>query len=274
MTSITDKAHAKINLTLHISAKRHDGYHSIETVMTPIGLADTVTVAQSDRITVKCDNPVIPCDERNIAFKAAKLFFDETSINGGADIKIAKKIPVCGGLGGGSSDGASVLKLLNKLYNAKLSLDDLKILSAKLGSDVPFFIESKTSLCTGRGEIITPICDNSTFSYGACVWGLGASTALMYAEADKEKRTYRSSDTVIKALENNDIELLCEGIFNDFEPICNKLRPDTLKLKNAFLQNGALASCLSGSGASVFGVFKSQSDALRTVNKLKKHTQT
>lgn len=264
------KAHAKINLTLCIAARRSDGYHDIETVMVPIGLCDTVTVRADDGISLSCSNRYVPCDDRNIAYKAAKLFFNETGIGGGAQIDIEKKIPVCGGLGGGSSDAAAVLNALNDIYGAKLSADDRRRLAAKLGADVPFFIESKSAFCTGRGDIIEPITDNSAFYYSVNVWGRGASTEQMYAEADKNKQAYRSSDGVIEALKNNDIELLAGSIFNDFEPVCNLLRPNTLKLKNAYLRAGAIASCLSGSGAAVYGVFDKKENAAKAARFLKK----
>lgn len=259
------KAHAKVNLTLHIAARRTDGYHDIETVMTPIRLCDNVSVSMSDGIEIHCQSRFVPCDERNIAYKAAQLFFCETGINGGALIVIDKKIPVCGGLGGGSTDAAAVLNALDALYKTRLSVCDKRAMAAKLGSDVPFFIEEKTAFCTGRGEQIEIIPDNSHFEYAALVWGSGASTPLMYSEADKRTSVYRSSKEVIKALEDNDFERLCSGIFNDFEPICNKLSPKTLELKSAFLKAGAGASCLSGSGASVFGVFESFEEAKSAV---------
>ncbi len=264
------KAHAKINLTLCIAARRPDGYHDIETVMVPIGLCDTLSVGIDDVISIRCSNPYVPCDDRNLAYKAAKLFFAETGITGGAYIDIEKRIPVCGGLGGGSSDAAAVLNALNDIYGASLSADDRRKMAAKLGSDVPFFIESKSAFCTGRGDIIEPITDNSTFCYNVNVWGRGASTELMYAEADKNKQAYRSSDGVIEALKNNDIELLAKSIFNDFEPVCNRLRPNTLKLKNAYLRAGAEASCLSGSGAAVYGVFAKKENAAKAARFLKK----
>lgn len=263
------KAHAKINLTLHIAARRPDGYHGIETVMTPIRLADDLTVAVSDNIEIDCKNKFIPCDERNIAYKAAKTFFEETGITGGASISIDKKIPVCAGLGGGSTDAAAVINALDELYKTGMSVSDKCAIAAKLGSDVPFFIESKTAYCTGRGEILEHIPDHSDFEYAALVWGSGASTAMMYAESDNSTSAYRSSKEVMKALEENDLERLCSGIFNDFEPICNRLRPNTLKLKNAFLEEGAKAACLSGSGAAVFGVFENLQKAISVITALK-----
>lgn len=276
MTCKRVEAHAKVNLTLHIAARRPDGYHDIETVMKIIPLHDTVTAfARDDGISIDCTARYVPTDERNIAYKAARLFFDETGINGGVYVKIIKRIPVCGGLGGGSTDAAAVINALDVIYKTKMPVRDRQRLAAALGSDVPFFIDGKTALCTGRGERLEPLADNLSCGFGAAVWGLGASTTAMYAEADKAIRPHRSSDTVIKAIEANDFELLCTGIFNDFEPLCNKLRPKTALLKAELLQNGAAAAMLSGSGASVYGIFETQEAADRIISavKAKKHAK-
>lgn len=270
MTCKRVEAHAKVNLTLHIAARRPDGYHDIETVMKTIPLHDTVTVFFRDSgISIDCTARYVPTDGRNIAYKAAQLFFDETGIHGGVHMKIVKRIPVCGGLGGGSTDAAAVINALDVIYKTGMSIRDKQRLAAALGSDVPFFIDGKTTLCTGRGEKLEPLTDNISCGFGAAVWGPGASTAAMYAEADKENRPYRSPDIVIKALETNDFELLCGSIFNDFEPVCNKLRPETASLKAELLKNGASAAMLSGSGASVYGIFETQEAADKIISDIK-----
>ena len=270
MTCKRVEAHAKVNLTLHIAARRPDGYHDIETVMKTIPLHDTVTVfARDSGISIDCTARYVPTDGRNIAYKAAKLFFNETGITGGAHMKIVKRIPVCGGLGGGSTDAAAVINALDVVYKTKMTVGDKQRLAAVLGSDVPFFIDGKTAFCTGRGERLEPLTDNLSCGFGAAVWGLGASTAAMYAEVDKAERPYRSSDIVIKALETHDFELLCGSIFNDFEPVCNKLRFETAHLKTELLKSGASAAMLSGSGASVYGIFETQEIADRIISNVK-----
>ena len=133
------KANAKINLSLKITGKREDGYHLIDTVMHSVSLFDELEINKADSINLRCDESDIP-QEKNIAFKAASLFFERTRLQGGADIVLKKNIPFPAGLGGGSADAAAVLLALNKLYNANLSQEALCQMALKLGADVPFFI--------------------------------------------------------------------------------------------------------------------------------------
>ena len=151
------RAYAKVNLTLDITAKRDDGYHEVCMIMQEISLYDTITIERSDSIEITCNVPFIPCDEKNLAYKAVVEYNKYTGKNTGAKIHINKIIPSGAGLGGGSSDAAAVVKALDELYKTNLSERDKMNICERLGSDVPFFIFGGTCLAEGRGEILTKL---------------------------------------------------------------------------------------------------------------------
>ncbi len=155
---VVESAYAKINLTLEIIGKRRDGYHNLASVMQTVDLSDDVVISDSDMLTVDCDDEAIPPDI-NLAGKAAQVLADEVDRRSEARIVIRKRIPVSGGLGGGSTDAAAVLRGLNKLWNLGLSLDELTEIASNIGSDVPFLVRGGTSLVQGRGEEVTSITD-------------------------------------------------------------------------------------------------------------------
>ena len=153
-------APAKINLSLEIKRRRDDGFHEIETLMAPISLADRLTIERADKhegIDFSCDDAALPAGEDNLVVRAAKLFQKSTKTSGGIKISLEKKIPHGAGLGGGSSDAATTLLGLNKLFETRLAQKNLIELAAQLGSDVPFFIAQSAAVCRGRGEIVSPL---------------------------------------------------------------------------------------------------------------------
>lgn len=248
-------APAKINLALHITGKRPDGFHTLKTVMQSVSLCDIVTVEKTGRekgIEIFCTDKNIPTDGRNIAFKAAEAFFNRTNIpNTGIKIHIEKHIPSEAGLGGGSSDGAAVFAALNRLYGAPLSEEELCSLSAGTGADIPFCIKGGTVLCEGIGEILTPI---KPFPDCYIVIGKGEkgiSTKEAYNAIDKLPETTNISfDT---ALFEGSIGKIAENCFNVFEQVSDN---DEIKcIKGTMLAGGALCSVMSGSGSAVFGIF-------------------
>ena len=154
MNSLKIKAAAKINLSLSVTGRREDGYHNIDTVMQSVSLYDVLTVIKADKITVECGEM---SGEKNIAFKAARLFFEHIETDGGAFIQIEKNIPEEAGLGGGSADAAAVLAGLDRIYNTGLSYETLKALAVRLGADVPFMLRGGTARATGIGEVLEPL---------------------------------------------------------------------------------------------------------------------
>ena len=153
------KAYAKVNLFLDITGRLENGYHTLNTVMQQIGLYDVVTaeISEGDGISIECDNPAVPCNEKNIAYKAAAAFLSETGNKAKIHINISKNIPLEAGMGGSSTDGAAVLKLLNEMYGCPLTIGKLCDIGASLGADVPFCITGGTAVCTGIGEIMKPV---------------------------------------------------------------------------------------------------------------------
>ena len=252
--SVSLKAHAKINLNLDITGKSADGkYHTVEMVMQSVDVYDTVTVSVNDEISIKC-NADLPEDENNIAVIAAKKFFEFTNIDGGAEIKIKKRIPVSAGLGGGSSDAAAVIVALNELYNAKLDSDDLEKIGEQVGSDVPFFIEGGTALAEGKGTILTPLPELPDCAFLIIKEGHKLSTGEMYRQFDSfTDVSHPDTPALVNAICEGDLEEISKCLENVFEVLYDE---KTLNVKNDLIENGALGACLSGSGPSVFGLFE------------------
>lgn len=262
MEQIKLKANAKINLVLAITGVLDNGYHSIDTVMQTVSLYDNVSISKSDNIVVLCDS--IVDQEENIAFKAAKLFFEYTKIPFGAKIELQKNIPMAAGLGGGSADAAAVLIGLNRLYEANLSEKELCKLALKLGADVPFFISGGTKRAQGIGEKLTPVANLKNCAFVIVKEGSKLSTKEMYSKLDTTNYQNPSVDNVVKAIENTDIKLLCENIGNCFSAIYdNEDIISKIKLTNP------LGVCLSGSGPSVFAVYENYDKALNSANFLR-----
>ena len=260
---VTVTAYAKINLYLKIEGKRADGYHDIDTVMQSVTLGDTVIVKPAEKLTLDCKNADIP-EKDNIAYKAARLFFEKTGISGGAKIKIIKRIPTAAGLGGGSADAAAVLAALDKLYNTDLSGEELEGLALTLGADVPFFIKGGTARARGVGEILTPLKSFNTGFLLLAKNGTKPSTAEMYRLTDGKESIKLDTDALINAIENNDIGKLSALAGNSFACVWEN---DALKEKLSEL--GADFVSLSGSGPVWFGLFADKKAALTAYKKLK-----
>ena len=245
---IKEKAYAKINLALEVMDEK-DGYHMVNNLMMPIDIYDELEFEKDNNISILND----PFPNDNIITKAAKLFFEYTKINGGVFIKLKKNIPHQAGLAGGSTDGAATLRGLNELYDAKLSNDELKELGAKLGSDVPFFIEEKPALCTGRGEKINIIKSNmDSFKILLIKPETGLSTKEVYKNYEyKGINKEKELSNILKALENNDLDLLKNNIFNDLGEVALSLNKD---MENIFVKLSliGLKVYVSGSGPTMY----------------------
>lgn len=263
---ITEKAYAKLNLTLSITGRLPDGYHSLETVMQTISLCDDVAVRKSDTVRVSCG---ALSGANNLAYKAARAFFDHTGINGGADIAIEKRIPVCGGFGGGSADAAAVLRALDSLYGARLGEEGFCRIALTLGADVPFLVKGGTALCTGKGENIRRLICKTPLYYCVCAPAEGASTARMFAESDKYSFYIRQSGAMADALQNGDPFAAARALHNDFTDICGSLFPSTVMCRAALMTCGALGVSLTGSGSGCFGIFADEASAKNAETALK-----
>lgn len=258
------RANAKINLCLQVNGKREDGYHLIDTVMQSVSLYDEIEITKADGISVDCENLDIE-QEDNIAFKAAKLFFQDYGINGGAAISISKNIPSAAGLGGGSADAAAVLVGLNKLYNANISKEQLCKTALKLGADVPFFIVGGCARAQGIGEELTPLKPLRCGYFLLAKAQKKPSTAEMYKILDSKDPVTCDTKSVIEAVESGNLEKLSPLLVNSFATIWQDS-----DVKSQLLALEPLAVSLSGSGPTWFALFQNEADAQKAKNELEK----
>ncbi len=256
---------AKINLTLLVGGLRTDGYHQMESVMQTIDLADQVRIRPLRwGLHLTCHPSPSVSPERNLAYRAAELFFRATSLRGGADIVIRKKIPVAAGLGGGSADAAATLVLLNEIHDNPLSPGQLEELGGQLGSDVPFALRQGSAWVTGRGEKVTSLTHSSSF-YLVLAKPTGAflSTRDVYARYQPKDSSPNTLAAIVEALQSNDVAAMAGLLFNDLEETACQMLPVIAGIKQEFLQQGAVAALLSGSGPTVFGLFQQENEAAR-----------
>ncbi|MBQ4545769.1 MAG: 4-(cytidine 5'-diphospho)-2-C-methyl-D-erythritol kinase, partial [Oscillospiraceae bacterium] len=248
MNSISLKAPAKINLFLDITGKLSNGYHEIASVMQTVDLFDYVTVEKADRITVECNNNA-PEGEDNIAFKAAKLFFERTGIECGSKISIDKRIPMQAGMAGGSADAAAVLFGLNRIFDEPLSSEEFCGIGAKCGADVPFSILGGTMLAEGIGEKLSPLPEMPDCWLVIVKPDFSMSTPESYKYYDEHglfDLEHPDKNKMLAALEQNDLSALCENLSNVLEHTVEN--PVIGEIKSAMLRNGAIGSMMTGSG--------------------------
>ena len=258
-------AYAKINLSLDIVSKMDDGYHNLKSVMQSVGLCDEITVEclPGEGVCVDAGLPYLPSDERNIAAKAALAFFGFTGISGyRTHIAIKKSIPVCAGLGGGSTNGACVLRLMDKMFETKLECKSLVALGKSIGSDVPFSIYGGTKLAEGRGEILTDLSPIPRCFIVICKPPFSCSTPELFGIVKCDKiRARPDTDGLIKALEMEDLGGIARRMYNVFEDVLPRGKLEISEIKSSLLDHGALGAVMTGSGPSVFGVFDSKDNA-------------
>ena len=263
--SCVEKAYAKVNLTLAVGEKRPDGYHEVVSVMQRVSLCDTLTVEQTrEGITLTCSDPTLPSGEENLAHRAASLFFRETGIAGGAALTLEKRIPSQAGLGGGSSDAASALLALRKLYAPALPDTELETMAAALSSDVPFFIRGGTQLATGRGEVLSPLPPLTDGWFVIVKPTESFSTPAMYRRLDELPP---ACTPPLPPLQGG-LPALAAGLFNRFEAAI-PAGSAVWDIKARLAAYGALASLLSGSGSAVFGLFDTETAACAAVEALR-----
>ena len=261
---VEEKACAKVNLTLSVGEKRPDGYHEVETVMTGVGLYDTVTLYRNtgpwDKL--ECDPPVTERAGDNLCMKALRVFFEEFGPKKDfVTIRLEKNIPTQAGLGGGSSDAAAVLRGLRTLYAPNMTDTRLEKMAEKLGSDVPFFIRGGTALATGRGERLKALPKMPKCWLVIVKPEESHPTAAMYAALDRAAaRTGGDSRAVLAGLERGDLSAIAAGLNNDFQQVLPE-GSAIPAIVEALRQQGALNAQMTGSGSAVFGLFRCREDA-------------
>ena len=266
MDTVKLEAHGKINLSLDIVGKREDGYHSVRMIMQTIGLSDEVVITKNTgkAITTSSNLPYVPNNETNLAYQSARLFCDRFGITDGLHIEMQKNIPVGGGLGGGSADAAAVLMGLDRMYGARLSLRELSEMAVQLGADVPFCLRRGTYLAEGIGEALSHLPDFPETPLLLVKPPFGVSTKWVYQTLRWEE-TKRHPDTLalIGALSRHDAHAFAPHMANVLEEVVFPRYPVIRELKEKMRSLGAFAAMMSGSGATVFGLFDSRKDAAR-----------
>ncbi len=262
------KAYAKVNLFLDITGRLENGYHTLNTVMQQVDIYDIVTVetVQSGNITITCTNPAVPCNEKNIAYKAADAFLSKIGKVCGVSIGIEKNIPLEAGMGGSSTDGAAVLIALNESFGKPFTTEQLCEIGAGLGADVPFCILGGTAVCKGIGEIMTPVLCKKDYVLGIVKPEFSCSTPAAYKAYDENPLPImKNFDSFVSELSAG-----CENwggeMYNVFEQLYSNPKIDAIT--RIMRENGAVGSILTGSGSAVFGVFRDKKTAENALNRL------
>lgn len=258
MTTLYEGAFAKLNLTLDVLGKRPDGYHDLKSVMQTISLRDDIEIdiGTGKPWCLKCDNEEIPTDERNLAWKAAKVFFDATKKDpGGLEIRITKRIPCEAGLGGGSADAAAVLRALNRHYGEPLSIGALAELGASVGSDVPFCVIGGTAMVEGRGDKLRKLPDMPDCIFVVCKPDFSASTPELYRKLDEKEIAKRPDHRAMEsALLAGDLGKIAENLYNVFDPVVTEEHLELNYIKSIFNSYGSVGQLMTGSGSAVFAI--------------------
>ena len=282
---ITVSTPAKVNLFFELLGKRPDGYHEVETVVSPIDFYDTIRVeaidpadAGADGIALSCDcssiaglqpDPMdVPNNERNLVYKAAKLLRERFGVKQGVSIELKKQIPPQSGLGGGSGNAAGAIRACAGVWGLELTLEDEFSLGAELGSDVPMFFVDGASVATGRGEIIEPKPVGASLPIVVIRPPTGISTPEVYRRC-RVPQTPRSAEGILRAMTSGDWQTFNKLVFNRLEEFAAQITPWVNKCRNDVMQSGAAGGCLCGSGSCYFGIYESGADADKAAEELK-----
>ena len=258
--AVREAAWAKLNLSLDVLGTRPDGFHDLRMIMQSVDLHDDVTVTLDDTGVCRAETnrSYLPCGADNVAVRAAQVFLARAGLTCGVHIRLHKRIPVCAGLGGGSSDAAAVLRALNRWKDYPLSVYALCELGAQIGSDVPFCVLCGTALAEGRGERLTKLPDTPEMFTVICKPDVCFSTPALYAKLDDVALAKRPDTRAMRAaLEKGDLEAIGAGLCNVFEQVAI---PDHLELnyiKSIMMSYGAYGAQMTGSGSAVYGLFDS-----------------
>ncbi len=261
---------AKINVRLKVVRKRGDGYHDLDSIMVPLNLCDLLQFypAPEGELSLECEGRPVTCSEENLVSRAARAFFSASKVKAGIAIRLKKVIPVAAGLGGGSSNAATTLTALNSMFGSPLKPQELGLIAKELGADVPFFLDPRPSVARGIGEILSPIENWPLFWYVIFVPPIDISTAWVYGQL-KLGLTKKPLPDIFNHLkkEGFQISLLLE---NDLETVTVAAYPEIADIKASLEQLGAEGVLMSGSGPSVFALFKGREQALEAAESMKR----
>ena len=279
--TVTERAYAKINLSLDVTGRRADGYHELVSVMQSISLCDTLTVSREGEGVVLDTGGALSADESNLVCRAANAYF-AASARFGVKITLEKRIPMCAGLGGGSADAAATLRALNRLDGDRFDGEELAASGAGVGADVPFCVLGGTRLCRGIGERMERV-ENALSAHAViALAGEGVSTPRAFAALDAEygdfsfaaREAEQRLPAILEALRFGDLDALSPLLYNRFEPVIERERGAVFSLREALLTAGATVARMSGSGPAVFGLFESAETAERAARALSRENVT
>ena len=272
MDTIRLKARAKINLGLDVVRRREDGYHEVKMVMQMLRLYDQIDIekTQESGIFVRSNLSFLPTDERNIAYKAAKVMIDQFGLEQGVIIRIEKHIPVAAGMAGGSTDCAAVLYGMNKLFGLRLNQKKLRELGVKLGADVPYCLMRQTALSEGIGEILTPISPLHDCPILIAKPSVSVSTRHVYEHLKLDEQTMHPDiDGIVTALADGDLYGVTDRMANVLETVTVPEHPVIDEIKKQMMASGAVNALMSGSGPTVFGIFDDEEKAKKACEDMK-----
>ena len=272
MEEVCIKAYGKVNLGLDIVGRRPDGYHLVRMVMQTVDICDDITVsalpeaADCGKILLTCDDPKLPTDSRNLAYKAAEEVFASCKIQAGVRIDIVKRIPAQAGMAGGSADAAAVIRGMDRCFDLHMDLPEQDRIALQIGADVPFCLRRGTWLAEGIGERLTRLSDLSHCYMVIIKPDFGVSTPWAYKRFDEleipgHSAAHPDIDGLIKALKSNDMISAADSMGNILETAVIEAYPEIQYIKDSLVTYGAVKALMSGSGPTVFGIFNSEQKA-------------
>lgn len=271
MDSVVIKAMAKVNLGLDVLRRRENGYHDVKMVMQTVNLYDTLTLSEIEEgIIITTNTGELPLNEDNLIYKAAKLLLEHTGKCKGVSVHLDKQIPIAAGMAGGSTDAAATLLGMNSLYKFGLTKEELAEIGVKIGADVPYCIYGGTYLSEGIGEVLTKLPDAPDCYVVIAKPGIGVSTKYVYENLHIETvEKHPDIDGMIEAIKSGSLDGVAEKMENVLETVTIKRYPEIENMKKCLLENGAENALMSGSGPTVFGIFKEENIAKQALFKLK-----
>ncbi len=258
MDSVWINAPAKINIGLDVLRRREDGYHEVRMIMQSIRLFDRLTLTRSSEPGIRLTTNLhfLPVNEDNLVYRSARMLMEEFRIPGGLDIRLDKRIPVSAGMAGGSTDAASCMLAMNKLYNLDLSKHQLMKRGIKLGADIPYCILKGTALSEGIGEKLSTIPRMPDCYVLIAKPSIHVSTKFVYSHLVLDENTVHPDiDQMIAAMKKRNLHQLCRRLGNVLETVTIPAHPEIAEIKKCMMENGALGALMSGSGPTVFGLF-------------------
>ena len=277
MDRVTRKAYAKIKLGLDVIRRRPDGYHEVKMIMQTVGIYDVLTFQKREGtgkfpdIVISLDKEELPCDKNNLIYKAAELIMKAYNIREGVDITLNKNIPIAAGMAGGSTDAAAVFHGLNELFGLSMSLEEMKQMGVKIGADVPYCIVGGTMLSEGIGEILTPLPAPPKAFLVIAKPDISVSTKFVYENLHADTLIYHPDiDGMVEALRQGSLAGITDRMGNVLETVTQKAYPVIAELKEEMRNGGAQNALMSGSGPTVFGIYKEQGAARESYEAIRK----